>query len=220
MVTMQVTRGHILKILQERGHATVEELSEQLGLTSATIRHHLDTLRGEGLIETPTIRRRLTPGRPQYVYTLSEAANQHFPKNYSGLANMMLTEMKERLGTAQLDQVLQSMASRVASEFPPAPPDETFDRRVERAIAFLNEKGYMARCTQDENGYTMQVTNCPYRDVAHTHTQLCQLDLSLITRLLGVTPRRSEHIAEGEDTCTYHFTAPATSDPAAQRLSS
>ena len=50
---MQSTRERILNILKERGQATVDDLSQELGLTAVTVRHHLDILRGEGLIASP-----------------------------------------------------------------------------------------------------------------------------------------------------------------------
>ncbi|NTU63973.1 MAG: ArsR family transcriptional regulator, partial [Chloroflexi bacterium] len=63
---MQATRQRILEILKERGAATVEELGSDLDLTPVTIRHHLDILRNEGLIQAPKVKRRDAPGRPQH----------------------------------------------------------------------------------------------------------------------------------------------------------
>ena len=38
------SRQHIVEILKRRNQASVTELSQALGLTAVTIRHHLDTL--------------------------------------------------------------------------------------------------------------------------------------------------------------------------------
>jgi len=81
---------------QKRGQATIDELGEALDLTPVTIRHHLDILRGEGLVEVPEVRRRMTPGRPQYVYILTETASDFFPKHYSRFADLMIEEIRER----------------------------------------------------------------------------------------------------------------------------
>ena len=55
---MQLTRKRILDILKEQGHATVDELSDKLKLTAVTVRHHLDVLRTEKLVEPPIVRHR------------------------------------------------------------------------------------------------------------------------------------------------------------------
>lgn len=209
---MQVTREHILRILQERGETTVEDLSEELQLTSATIRHHLDTLREEGLIKAPVIRRRATPGRPQYVYALAEAAAQYFPKNYDVLATLMLGEIKKRLEPQELDEVLCNIANQLAGECPPAVPGEGWEARFRRVVSFLNDKGYMANYQKNDDGYSLRIANCPYRVVAQAHAQLCKVDITLIAQLLDAAPRRSSHMAGGQEACTFHLTVSASGD--------
>ena len=41
---MQATREKIVELLKERGHATVEELADEVGLTQMAVRHHLNVL--------------------------------------------------------------------------------------------------------------------------------------------------------------------------------
>ena len=96
---MQATRQSILNILKERGQTTVEQLSDELKLTPVTIRHHLDILRSEGLVEAPKVQRRQSPGRPQHIYTLTEHAANYFPKNYVAFADLTLQELRERVST-------------------------------------------------------------------------------------------------------------------------
>lgn len=207
---MQATRERILKILQERRQVTVYELSSALGLTSATIRHHLDTLQSEGLVERPALLRRPMPGRPQYLFKLTQAAAQHFPKKYAELAKMLFAEIQARLPSEELERVLQRIAEQFAAEFPSI-PGEDFDSRVNRAVQFLNDKGYMARCTKSNAEYTLQVSNCLYRDVAQAHAQLCQIDQALVARLVQVTPHHHTRMGEDEAACIYRFSAPAGS---------
>lgn len=202
---MQDTRQQILKILRERGQATVEELSGELRLTSATIRHHLDILRGDGLVESPEIRRRSIPGRPQYVYSLTEAASDHFPQNYAGLANMIFSEVRERLSPVEQDAVMKNIAGRIAGEFPPGPPGESLSARLGRVVSFLDGKGYMVRYEAGGAGYTLYVTNCPYRDVVQNHEQVCKIDVNLFARLLGVAPERVSRVTSEDGTCTFHI---------------
>ncbi len=206
---MQDTRQQIMTILKERGRSTVEELSAALGLTAATVRHHLDILHQAGLVEMPETRRRTTPGRPQHIYILTEAAARHFPQNYAGLASAMLDQIQERLPSAEYEAFLDSIAEQMAGEFAPVPFTESFETRLGRAVDFLNAKGFMARYTQENNQYALQITNCPYRDVMRTHAQICKIDLALITRLLSVTPHRTTRMAGGDNLCTFHFSAPA-----------
>jgi predicted ArsR family transcriptional regulator len=201
---VQATRERILNILKERGQATVDDLSQELGLTAVTVRHHLDILRGEGLIAAPLIRRRKTPGRPQYIYTLADKADSFFPKRYRHLSNLILDEIRAYLAPAEVEQIMQDIGKRIANQA--NVPQNGLEIRLPAATKFLNELGYMARWEQNDNGdYLLHVANCPYEEVSQQDQQVCSIDMTLLTQLLGVSPERISWSAQGDQDCTYLF---------------
>lgn len=200
---MQATRQRILEILKEHGDATIEELGEALDLTAVTVRHHLDILRGKGLVEVPQVRRRTTPGRPQYVYILTEAASDLFPKNYGSFASLMITEVRDRYGPAELDSILQEMARRMEKDGDA--PLGTIEERLGYVVGFLNDRGYIAKWEKNANGYYLHTANCPYRDISLDHSEVCMMDMTLISDFLGTVPERISWTAAGENNCTYHI---------------
>ena len=72
---MQSTRQEILGILKEERQATVEDLAQRLELTPMTIRHHLNVLQAQSMVEAARVRRSQRVGRPRLVYTLTESAD-------------------------------------------------------------------------------------------------------------------------------------------------
>jgi len=206
---MQDTRERILDNLKRRHQATVDELSRALGLTAATVRHHLDILRGEGYIAAPIVCRRKTPGRPQYAYTLTEKADALFPKRYDCLASLMLDELRSCLPAAEVDRMLERIGERVASQAALAEEDE-FIARLAAAVEFLDGLGYMARWEyRDDGDYWLHIANCPYEQVASQHDEVCKMDLRMLTHLLGTAPRRITWAAHGDDQCIYAIRPPA-----------
>ncbi len=204
---MQETRQRILEILKTRGQATVDELSRELGLTAVTIRHHLEVLRSQGLVSPPQARRKKGPGRPQHIYRLAETSHELFPKSYDRLAEAVLSELEAQLSPEEMEEVVEGVAKRMAAL---AQVAETGDlsARVDAALEFLNGLGYLASVERGEEGsYQLRVANCPYELVARRHTQPCRIDERLIARLLGVAPERLEKIVDGDDRCTYVFSA-------------
>ena len=200
---MQITRERILNILKERDQATVDELSQELGLTAVTVRHHLDILRREGFIAAPLVHRRKSPGRPQYTYTLTEKASAFFPKRYAHLASLVLSEVHARLSPAEVDQMMKRIAERIASQA--ILPDEgDFEARLAAAVEFLDALGYMARWEHHNDGdYLLHVDNCPYEQVARQDRKVCAIDQALLAHLLGLSPQRISWSARGEYRCTY-----------------
>jgi predicted ArsR family transcriptional regulator len=213
---MQSTRRHILEILRSRGQATVEDIVEDLqarrgALTAVTVRHHLLRLQQEQLITSPELRRRSTPGRPQHVYALTEKAQDTFRNNYQRLAASLLSQLQKTLPPAGVNVILEGVAEHFAGEL--SAPDAELDDialvdRLEVVVDYLNQQGYDARWEACEGGYTLHTSNCPYHQIAQETGALCAMDMHLMSRLLGMVPRRVHHMLEGDNSCAYFVPKP------------
>jgi predicted ArsR family transcriptional regulator len=201
---VQTTRQRILEILKEKNQATVEELSAELNLTSVTIRHHLEVLRGEGLVDVPRLVRRGGPGRPHHAYILTEAAADYFPKNYHSLADLMFDEISVRVTPAEMDQIISGVADRMAALAPPHKRERAPREVLSAAVRHLNDQGYVARWERTPVGeYILHTCNCPYERVAQLHSEVCRMDAEFVAQLVGVPSERLSHMATGDDTCSY-----------------
>jgi len=200
---MQATRRRILEILKEHGRATVEELSQRLSLTPVTVRHHLDVLRGEGLIEPPVVRHRATPGRPQYTFCLSQHASEFFPKNFDVLSSRLLDSIRASLDQQQVNVVFEGVTQRFLHDAPAPAPGETAAQTLDRVAAFLDRNGYVAHWERVPEGFMLHTSNCPYEGCAADHPELCAMDLALVSALLGAEPQRTGRLVEGCSSCSY-----------------
>jgi DeoR family transcriptional regulator, suf operon transcriptional repressor len=203
---MQETRQHILDILRERQEATVDELvavlQERRGkITAVTVRHHLMRLQEDELITEPQVRHRTTPGRPQYVYRLTDKAHQHFPNNYKRLANGLLSVLNSHLGDQRINVILEDVGQRMAQDA--NIPNVDLEQRLKLAVEYLTEQGYQAHWEIHDEGYVLHTTNCPYHAIAHEHHTLCGMDMRLVASLVGVVPRMLSRVTQGDATCAY-----------------
>jgi predicted ArsR family transcriptional regulator len=203
---MQQTRRHILEILKERKEATIDEivtaLSERIGkITAVTVRHHLEILRGDALVAAPTVRRRSAPGRPQYVYTLTERAADQFPNNYQGLASGLLEQIKSQLPPAQVTEILEGVAANMADDA--FVPDGPVEVRLDHAVAYLRNHGYTANWARDNGNHILAITNCPYEQVTCSNPELCKMDKKLVDTLVGVPTQRVTWQQNDEEACSY-----------------
>jgi predicted ArsR family transcriptional regulator len=206
---MQQTRRHILDILKTRGEATVDEIVEELqqrrgkDITAVTVRHHITCLQKDDLIASPLLRHRDTPGRPQHVYALTEAAIAQFPNNYQQLATGLLQAIQEKLPPEGVNVILEGVARQMAGEA--NIPDLPLAQRLDMAVEYLSTRGYEAYWETDAADYILHTDNCPYHLLAKDNHALCELDMRLIATLLGVVPRRLTHVAAGDSSCAYRI---------------
>jgi predicted ArsR family transcriptional regulator len=210
---MQETRRYILEILKERGEGTVEDIVGELrkrrgdSITAVTVRHHLTRLQEDDLITTPQLRHRSAPGRPQHVYTLTEAAIQHLPGNYQPLAASLVEELREQLPPSQINVILEGVADRMVVEahIPQMPLSE----RLKLVVDYLNQHGYNAQWESHDEGYILRTSNCPYHHIANGDMALCEMDMRLVAGLLGVVPRLMSRLSQGDTSCAYIIPHPA-----------
>ena len=203
---MQETRQQILEILRERPEATVEDLVTALdarmgSITPVTVRHHLDILRTDPLIESRAHHRPGIAGRPQYMYALTEKALEYFPNNYQRLAASLLTQIKASLPAPQVNVIIEGVADQMVSDAPIA--NLPMDERLDQVVIYLNEQGYNASWQMSEQGYILHTANCPYQKVVTDHEELCIMDMRLIAGLTGVVPRRLGRIQDNHESCMY-----------------
>jgi predicted ArsR family transcriptional regulator len=200
---MQSTRQEILAILKEERQATVEDLAVRLELTPMTIRHHLNVLQAQNLVEASKVRRSKKVGRPRLVYTLTDAADDLFPQSYGELARHLVSEVKETVGEEEAEEIFRRVADRVARDAPAATPGQSFEERLAQVVDFMEEQGFISRWERSDEGYVITNINCPYRIVSREHEEVCIMDTQILTQLLGVVPQRMGSMQEGESSCRF-----------------
>jgi predicted ArsR family transcriptional regulator len=199
---MQSTRQEILEILKADRQATVEDLAGRLDLTPMTIRHHLNVLQAQNLVVASKVRRSQKVGRPRLVYTLTEAADALFPQSYSDLARHLVTELKDTVGPEETRAIFRRMAYRIAQQAPLPTENQTFEQRMAQITEFLEGLGFILRWEKTDQGYIYTNVNCPYRQVATEHTEVCAMDTVLLSQLFGIEPTRLSSLRTGDDTCS------------------
>lgn len=200
---MQPVRRRIAEILKEQGTATVAQLAEQLGMAQVSVRHHLDILVGEDLIELTGVLRHNGAGRPSQVYALTPNAAKLFPQRYDALASHILAELKATLPGDAVRGVLQRVAEQTAGEAPLETPAQPIEDRLEQVTEFLTEKGYNARWEKHGGYYELHTCNCPYAGVADDHPELCMMDETMMRRLLPGAVRLQTRAMDNKTHCTY-----------------
>lgn len=206
---MQKTRQQILDVINHKKQATVNEIVEELQhlrgdqITAVTVRHHLNLLQKENYITCPEIRHKNRPGRPQHVYILTEKAHNHLPSNYKMLTTHIIEEVRKSLPPQQVNVIFEGIADEMAqtAQIPNLPIEERFGLVIE----YLNDIGYDATWEKQDDGYMLYTSNCPYHDIAQHDETLCHMDHRLIASLVGITPRSTSRISQGESVCSYFF---------------
>ncbi len=156
------SRRRVLAFLQQSAApASVEEVASALELHANTVRFHLGALRADGLIARVT-ETRSVQGRPRDLYSAVPEAPTVFGDHYRDLA-MALTSFVATTLPNPPQAALQAGTAwgrRIAEAQPPSGDG------LEDLEDTVNAMGFSSRMVAGEATTTLEITRCPYRELA------------------------------------------------------
>ena len=193
------SRARILEFLKRHGSGSVADLSRGLGLTPVTIRHHLEALLADELVEAPVARRRPGPGRPEMAYRLTPAADPFLPRNYGELCACVVRTLQ-----SEPDSVVGSALGAAGAALGRSQLGRVGMGRMARRdvlLKTLESRGYLPSWQIDDDSPCLVLSNCPYLEVARESPGLCQFDLALVQTVLGTEVSLEASIAAHDPAC-------------------
>jgi predicted ArsR family transcriptional regulator len=206
------TRDRVAHVVLAEGPVTASEIAEQLGLTPAAVRRHLDALVDDGLarsrdpLPSPTRGR----GRPARAYVLTDAGHASMSTAYDDLAASAMDFLSERLGPQAIEDFAMRRVAELEGRYAPMvdAAGDDLDARAQALADALAEDGYAASArpvgAAGDGGVQLCQGHCPVQQVATRFPQLCEAETEVFSRLLGVHVQRLSTLAGGAHVCTTH----------------
>ncbi|MFC5471772.1 helix-turn-helix transcriptional regulator [Cohnella suwonensis] len=198
------TRRQLLQLLKTQGNGCIGDLSKALGITEMAVRRHIQSLEKDRLIRSELVRQAM--GRPMYRYSLTEQADELFPKNYPQLMLDLLEELEEQDdGEAMIERMFQGRRDKLESRYRDRMSELPLADRVSELSAIQNGGGYMTEWepASDDGSFVLREYNCPIAKVAGKYREACRCEQQLFERLLDADVERTECLADGEFRCSY-----------------
>ena len=197
------TRSRVLRSLLLNQKRTVNELAESVDINPISVRHHVNKLEAEGLIQSEEERHGV--GRPRLVYSLTNKGMEQFPQRYLQLTLRLLDQLKTNLPAEVLDGLFKEVAEGIADDLTHNInlEDLELQERLELLEKALTAEGFMVNLEEDEGNFYIVEASCPYHHVGEDYPEICVVDQELIAHFAATTPKRVECILDGDKQCKY-----------------
>ena len=217
---MPDSRRAILLTLKREGASTIARLADELQLTGEAVRQQLLQLQREGWIEAKIAREqeRGRTGRPATRYSLTEAGDHLFPKNYDLLNVAMIDAVANELGEDAALRVLRRVTDERVNAAEGMVRGRSLEDRVNALKSLYFESDPYMDVEPAADGFYLVERNCPYYNTAMRRPVLCNVSINALTRLLGVRVEREERFQNGDGRCVFHVHADQPADGAEFRL--
>ena len=195
-------------LLHSHAGATVDELAKVLSISRNAVNQHIASLENGGFISSIT--QMQSRGRPSNYYSLTSRGQELFPRHYDLFSNMLLRVVKQSLGDDKFRQTLQELGEELAATFlHRVQSRHGRAARMEEIAGILHELGYEAHSSNGQSDGTeggspeIIASNCVFHKLAESHPDVCQLDLSLMSSLLGEKIEHRECMVRGGTCCRF-----------------
>ncbi len=190
-------------LVKKKKGITVDQFSKLLGISKSAIHQHLTILERDGFVrKSASIQ---TGGRPGTIFVLTTKGEHIFPKHYSLFAKMLVSLIKQKLGTEELIEYLQELGISIAESKKGALKNKSIEEKVKMTASIMQELGYETEIVEDEAGKELIIDayNCVFYDLAYDNPEVCEMDLSLLSTLLDSKIEHTYCLARGGHSCRF-----------------
>ncbi|MBX7432932.1 transcriptional regulator [Mycobacterium sp. Y57] len=204
------TRGAIIQLLLESGPTTAGRIGEQLGLSAAGVRRHLDALieAGDAQANAAAAWQQEGRGRPAKRYQLTAAGRAKLEHTYDDLASAAMRQLREIGGEEAIRTFARRRIDAILSGVEPASDaDDDVEAAADRIAGALSNAGYATTTTRvggPASGVQICQHHCPVSHVAEEFPELCEAEQQAMAEVLGTHVQRLATIVNGDCACTTH----------------
>jgi predicted ArsR family transcriptional regulator len=201
-------------LLHSRPGLSVDQLARQLKVSRNAVNQHLAGLQNGGYVASRVAES--SRGRPGRLYFLTARGLELFPRHYDMFSNLLLGLVGERMGADELRRCLKMLGQTLAGRFADRVRREpSLSARLQEVATIMEELGYDARSVTDAESGEREIValNCVFHALAEQSPDVCTLDLSLISELLGRPVEHRECMVRGGQCCRFGLLAGNHSAP-------
>ncbi|MEC9325934.1 MAG: metalloregulator ArsR/SmtB family transcription factor [Actinomycetota bacterium] len=201
------TRGAIIRLLLESGPTTAGRIGDELGLSAAGVRRHLDALieAGDAQANAAAAWQQEGRGRPAKRYQLTAAGRAKLEHTYDDLASAAMRQLREIGGDDAVRTFARRRIDAILAGVEPA--DGDVQEAADRVADALSQAGYATTTTQvggPLRGVQICQHHCPVSHVAEEFPELCEAEQQAMSEVLGTHVQRLATIVNGDCACTTH----------------
>jgi predicted ArsR family transcriptional regulator len=195
------TREKVMHTLLNHPRATIPEIAEAVGINSISVRHHLTSLQSENLVSFDEERHGV--GRPRQVFFLTDSGLEKFPTNYMRLATRMLSQMKNTLPPAAVENFFNSIATDMSDDYQEEAKNLSLEGKLDLITRMLEHEGFTVEWEKEGDEYYIRESSCPYLHVGQDHPEVCNVDKTMISNILSIPVEKVSCVLGGSNQCTY-----------------
>ncbi len=193
----------LILLLENKAGLSIDQIASVLNISRNAVQQHFTVLEKDGYIQKGVLNK--TAGRPVRSFVLTEAGINSFPKQYAWFSELILTDLKNELGSEAFQRYLHKLGNNLSQSLLPQFEGKQTDERIKALLKVMDALNFNVRNMTDSgtNEQVIGAYNCIYHDLAQKHEELCEFDRTLMSSLLDKDIDHVECMAKGGAVCRF-----------------
>lgn len=191
----------LLNYLRRNGAARISDLVAETGVTATAVRQRIQRLMAAGLIERHA--EKISRGRPNHRYALTEKGERQSGDNFSDLAAILWEEIKAVPDPEVRRGLLKRIAERFVARYRGTIHGQSLDERMASLVGLMNEREVPFEVNTSGGLPILSALACPYPELAKADRGVCTMEKLMISEVLGESMRLSACRLDGATCCTF-----------------
>jgi DeoR family transcriptional regulator, suf operon transcriptional repressor len=199
--TAETSDKAILDYLRRHGAVRISDLVAETGVTATAVRQRINRLMADGLIERHA--ERISRGRPNHRYALTEKGESEAGTNFADLAVVLWEEIKAVPDPEVRRGLLKRIADRFVDKYRGSVDGETLGERMTSLVGLMGQRDVLFEVNIDSGLPVLSALACPYPELAKADRGVCTMEKLMLSEVLGETVRLSSCRLDGANCCTF-----------------
>jgi predicted ArsR family transcriptional regulator len=196
----------LLNFIRREGAVTISAMIAEMGVTATAVRHRLSRVMADGLVERHT--ERLSRGRPNHRYSLTEKGQQAAGTNFHDMAIVLWEEINSVEDPLIQRGLLKRISDRLVARYRNEIAGDSLEERMTSLARLMGEREISYEVGVKGDLPVLSALSCPYPDLASRDRGVCAVEKLMLSEMLGGNVRLSECRLDGAACCTF---TPSTS---------
>lgn len=204
--TMVTPAGmRIIKILVGNRPHTVSELIQKTNVTRTAITEQLNELMAAGFVQR-TVQHSAGRGRPRHLYSLTNAALLYlFPGKEELVVPAIWRAIYKIGGEEFVQKVLKEVTQELVKYYSEKITARHPEKRLRQLIDLWQKEGTILEVVERNGRILVYKKSCPFLSMYEDSGAICNVDLEMISAIIGHPVRRIHSRHQESPCCTFEL---------------
>lgn len=196
------TETRLILVLKEKGQRSLQELSNDLGISKMGVLNHIKRLESRGLVRR--IQKKGRVGRPYYLFTVTEDSKENLANSNAWMLQNLVSYLRETGHSDLMEQFLKDRYDQIRIDYEKRLSHIGKDQKVQELVRLREEESYfpVLRDTGHDS-YDLQEFNCPIYQISRQFGIACNLETRLFSSVLDMDVESTHRQVDNHGVCRF-----------------